>query len=193
MSLTIESLISKSGKKISGPLVLKPKIFRDDRGFFMESWNQEQFNKVVDDKTNFVQDNHSKSQYGVLRGMHYQLPKKEQGKLVRCVSGEIFDVAIDIRKKSNSFGQWVGIRLDSVNHNQLWIPKGFAHGFLVLSDSAEVMYKTTDFWSSEHEMSIRWDDPSINIDWPKISLNPILSTKDSQASFLEEISSSHLF
>ena len=193
MSLTIESLISNSGKKLSGPLVLKPKIFKDDRGFFMESWNQEEFNNVVNDKIIFVQDNHSKSKFGVLRGMHYQLPEKAQGKLVRCVSGEIFDVAVDIRKNSNSFGQWLGIRLDSVNHNQLWIPKGFAHGFLVLSESAEVIYKTTDFWSSEHEISIRWDDPSIDIDWPKIKIDPILSIKDAHSSFLEEIISSQLF
>ena len=193
MSFSSEVLIGNLGKELSGLLLLKPEIFQDDRGFFMESWNQEKFNKVINNKTNFVQDNHSKSTFGVLRGLHYQLPKKGQGKLVRCISGEIFDVAVDIRKESKSFGQWVGIRLDSIEHNQLWIPKGFAHGFLVLSEIAEVIYKTTDFWSGEHEMSIRWDDPSINIHWPKINIEPILSKKDLHSSFLKEINSSHIF
>ena len=188
-----ESPQSNLGQKLSGLFLIKPKIFHDERGFFMESWNQEKFNQAISQNINFVQDNHSKSKIGVLRGLHYQLSNHAQGKLVRCISGEIFDVAVDIRKDSKSFGQWVGIKLNSKKHNQLWIPEGFAHGFLTLSERAEVIYKTTDFWSSDHEMTIRWNDPTININWPDIEGEIMLSKKDSTSFFLKDINPLHLF
>ena len=193
MSFSFESPNGNLGEKILDIIILKPNIFNDERGFFMESWNQQKFNRAINSNINFVQDNHSKSKFGVLRGLHYQTSDRAQGKLVRCISGEIFDVAVDIRTGSKSYGQWVGIKLDSVNHNQIWIPEGFAHGFLTLSETAEVIYKTTEFWSSDHEMTIRWNDPEININWPQIEIDPILSVKDSKSSFLKDIRSSHLF
>ena len=156
-------------QKIDGPLLLIPNLMSDDRGFFYESWNQKIFNKFLkennQDPVKFIQDNHSKSIKGVLRGLHYQLEPNPQGKLVRCVSGEIFDVAIDIRQKSNTFKQWIGFTLSSKNHAQLWIPKGFAHGFLTISDSAEVIYKVTDSWNKKAERSIKWNDRDLDIDW----------------------------
>ena len=154
-------------------------MFGDDRGFFYESFNQNKFEEAMGKKINFVQDNHSKSIKGVLRGLHYQLPPKAQGKLVRVTQGEVFDVAVDIRKSSPTFGQWVGEILSSDNNKQMWIPEGFAHGFLTLSDTAEFLYKTTDFYSKDHEQSIIWNDESIGIDWP--SDKPSLSDKDLKA------------
>ena len=160
-------------------LLIEPQVFGDDRGFFFESFNQECFEKAIGRKNNFVQDNHSKSLKGVLRGLHYQLPPKAQGKLVRVIQGEVFDVAVDIRKSSPTFGKWVGEIISSENKKQIWIPEGFAHGFVTLSDTAEFLYKTTDFYSPEHEECILWDDKTIAIQWP--SLNFILSEKDKYA------------
>ena len=178
---------------INGPLLINPKIHTDSRGFFMESWNQDRFNSMIDRKIQFVQDNHSYSKKGVLRGLHYQLNPQSQGKLVRCIAGEIFDVAVDIRKSSKTFGEWVGYFLNSTNHLQFWIPEGFAHGFLTISESAEVLYKTTDFWSKKYEICLRWDDPTIHIDWPKNFNDINVSKKDSNAEFLLDVNSNLLF
>ncbi|MBL5964023.1 dTDP-4-dehydrorhamnose 3,5-epimerase [Lelliottia amnigena] len=161
-------------------LIFEPKVFGDDRGFFFESFNQNVFEEVVGRKIEFVQDNHSKSCKGVLRGLHYQMEPHAQGKLVRCIAGEVFDVAVDIRKKSSTFGQWVGVNLSAENKRQLWIPEGFAHGFVVLSETAEFVYKTTEYYHPKSERSIIWDDRIINILWPIDSI-PLLSVKDSQA------------
>lgn len=160
-------------------LVLEPKVFGDARGFFFESFNQQAFEDVIGKQVNFVQDNHSLSAKHVLRGLHYQL-KQAQGKLVRVITGEVFDVAVDIRQSSPTFGQWVGEYLSAENKRQMWIPEGFAHGFLVLSDTAEFLYKTTDFYAPAHERCIRWDDPAIRIQWPDIGTDPVLSKKDQQ-------------
>ena len=157
-------------------LVIEPKVFGDARGFFFESFNQKAFNQATGLNLNFVQDNHSRSAKGVLRGLHYQI-QQPQGKLVRVVRGAVFDVAVDIRKCSTTFGKWVGIELSEDNRKQLWIPAGFAHGFLVTSDSAEFLYKTTDYYAPEHERCIAWDDPSIGIRWPADAV-PQLSAKD---------------
>lgn len=161
-------------------LIIEPKVFGDDRGFFYESFNQRTWEEITGIKKEFVQDNHSRSSRGVLRGLHYQRPPTAQGKLVRCVAGEVFDVAVDLRKKSPTFGDWVGVMLSAENKKQLWIPEGFAHGFLVLSESADFLYKTTDYHSSSDECSIRWDDPELNIDWC-YGVKPLLSPKDQNA------------
>jgi dTDP-4-dehydrorhamnose 3,5-epimerase len=158
-------------------ILFTPKVFGDERGFFYESFNQQKFTELTDLQPAFVQDNHSKSQKGVLRGLHYQLPPKAQGKLVRVVSGAVFDVAVDIRKSSATFGKWVGDILSAENQQQLWIPPGFAHGFVTLSDTAEFLYKTTDYYSPAHERCILWNDPEIGIDW-KLPTTPTLSAKD---------------
>ena len=157
-------------------LLIEPQVFGDDRGFFYESFNQNKFEEAIKRKINFVQDNHSKSVKGVLRGLHYQLTPKAQGKLVRVIQGEVFDVAVDIRRSSPTFGKWAGEIISSENKKQLWIPEGFAHGFLTLSDTAEFLYKTTDFYSPEHEQSILWDDETIGIDWPMKEVS--MSSKD---------------
>ena len=159
-------------------LLIEPKVFGDERGFFYESFNQQRFNEATGLDRHFVQDNHSKSAKGVLRGLHYQLPPKAQGKLVRVVAGEVFDVAVDIRKDSPTFGHWVGEILSADNKRQLWIPPGLAHGFLVLSETAEFLYKTTDYYAPELERCILWNDPTLDIDWP-IEGAPVLSAKDS--------------
>ena len=178
---------------VQGPLLLTPRVFGDARGFFFESWNERQWNQLLADHgqepVGLVQDNHSRSSRGVLRGLHYQLPPNPQGKLVRCVVGEIFDVAVDLRRSSPTYGQWVGARLSAENHQQLWVPVGFAHGFLTLSEHAEVLYKTTDFWSQPCERSIRWDDLDLAIDWPQEGLpdgQPLLADKDAKAPTLAE-------
>jgi dTDP-4-dehydrorhamnose 3,5-epimerase len=158
-------------------MVIGPKVFGDARGFFFESFNQRAFNEATGLDLSFVQDNHSRSAKGVLRGLHYQV-HQPQGKLVRVVRGAVFDVAVDIRKDSATFGQWVGIELNEHNHKQLWVPAGFAHGFLVLSESADFLYKTTDYYAPEHERCIAWNDPEIGVAWPDIGLSPILSAKD---------------
>lgn len=157
-------------------MVIEPKVFGDARGFFYESFNQQAFNEATGTNVSFVQDNHSRSAKGVLRGMHYQL-QQPQGKLVRVVRGAVFDVAVDIRKSSPTFGQWVGMELSEENHKQLWVPAGFAHGFLVLSETADFLYKTTDYYAPAHERCIAWKDPAIGIVWPA-NIAPQLSAKD---------------
>ena len=164
-------------------LLLEPRVFGDERGFFFESFNAQTFAKLSGLEVSFVQDNHSRSVKNVLRGLHYQI-RQPQGKLVRVVAGEVFDVAVDIRRSSPTFGQWFGARLSAENKRQMWVPEGFAHGFLVLSDSAEFLYKTTDTWAAEHERCIAWNDPALAIDWPLDGGEPLLSDKDRQgASF----------
>lgn len=165
-------------------LIIEPKVFGDERGFFFESFNHRQFAELIGRKVDFVQDNHSRSVKNVLRGLHYQI-QQPQGKLVRVVQGTVFDVAVDIRLGSPSFGQYVSAELSADNKRQLWVPEGFAHGFVVLSDTAEVLYKTTDYWAPEFERSIAWNDPAINIQWP-IQGEPTLSGKDQQAKVLAE-------
>lgn len=172
--------------KIPDVWVIEPTVFGDERGFFFESFNEQAFNTATGNTLPFVQDNHSKSAKGVLRGLHYQLPPKAQGKLVRVVQGEVFDVAVDIRKDSPTYGQWVGEILSGDNNKQLWIPPGFAHGFLTLSDTAEFLYKTTDYWSPEHERAIIWNDATLKIDWPMNGMAPTLAAKDAVADIFEE-------
>lgn len=162
--------------KIPDVLIIEPQVFGDDRGFFFESFNQRKFEEAIGRSVNFVQDNHSRSSRGVLRGLHYQI-KQPQGKLVRVVAGEVFDVAVDLRINSPTFGQWIGEYLSAENKKQLWIPEGFAHGFSVTSKYAEFLYKTTDYWFPEFERCIAWNDPTIGIDWP-MKIEPILSAKD---------------
>ena len=162
--------------KIPDVLILEPKIFGDDRGFFFESYNEETFYKLTGIKRRFVQDNHSRSAKGILRGLHYQI-KQPQGKLVRVVSGEVFDVAVDIRRSSPTFGQWVGEKLSADNKKELWVPEGFAHGFVVLSEAADFLYKTTDYYAPEYERCIIWNDPELAIDW-QYNGEPTLSNKD---------------
>ena len=177
--------------KIPELKIIEPAVFGDERGFFFESFNQVKFESAVGYVVNFVQDNHSRSARGVLRGLHYQLPSHPQGKLVRCVLGEVFDVAVDIRKSSPTFGQWVGVHLSAENKRQFWIPAGFAHGFLTLSEHAEFLYKTTDYWAKDCEQAIIWNDPQVGIEWPAFDGQPLLSEKDQQASKLSE--QIHLF
>ena len=171
---------------ITDVLLIEPQVFNDNRGFFFESFNQNKFEEAMGKKINFVQDNHSNSFKGVLRGLHYQLPPKAQGKIVRVTQGEVFDVAVDLRKSSPTFGQWVGEILSADNKKQMWIPEGFAHGFVALSDTAEVLYKTTDFYSKEHEQAIRWDDETLSIQWPIKDIS--LSAKDETAQSFKEAS-----
>lgn len=158
-------------------LVIEPKIFGDDRGWFFESFNDSDFSAVVGETINFVQDNHSSSKKGVLRGLHYQM-EQTQGKLVRVCHGAVFDVAVDLRQASSTFGKWVGVELSAENKKQLWVPAGFAHGFLVLSETADFLYKTTDYWHANSEQCIAWNDLTLNIQWPDIGFEPILNTKD---------------
>ena len=163
--------------KIPDVKIIEPTVYEDERGFFFESFNHKKFEEAIGREVSFVQDNHSNSSKSVLRGLHYQLPPHAQGKLVRVVQGEVFDVAVDIRKSSPTFGQWVAETLSADNKKQLWIPEGFAHGFLTLSETAEFLYKTTDYYAPENERSIRWDDQNINIAWPCNGM-PILNQKD---------------
>ncbi len=158
-------------------LIIEPTVFGDDRGFFYESFNQRRFTELTGVSDSFVQDNHSKSARSVLRGLHYQI-QQPQGKLVRVTAGEVLDIAVDIRKRSPNFGKWVGVNLSAENKKMLWIPKGFAHGFVVLSKSAEFLYKTTDYWAPEHERCIIWNDPDLAIDWQLGGATPLLSAKD---------------
>lgn len=178
---------------VEGPLLLTPRVFSDERGFFLESWNQRAFAEALavapESAPQFRQDNQSRSCRGTLRGLHYQLDPEPQGKLIRCIAGEIFDVAVDIRRGSSSFGRWVGARLSGTNHQQLWVPVGFAHGFLTLSESADVLYKASGFWNRECERSLRWDDPTIAIAWPEHELEGqpvLLADKDASAPDLSE-------
>ncbi|WP_426190322.1 dTDP-4-dehydrorhamnose 3,5-epimerase [Massilia sp. DWR3-1-1] len=169
---------------IADLLILEPTVYGDERGFFYESFNERKFREMTGVDTPFVQDNHSKSAKGVLRGLHYQL-QQTQGKLVRVVAGAVFDVAVDIRKSSPTFGQWVGVELSADNKRQLWVPPGFAHGFVTISDHAEFLYKTTDYWAPEFERSILWNDPAIGIDWP-MDVAPQLSGKDKLGKLLAD-------
>lgn len=165
--------------ELPGVFIVEPKVFGDQRGFFYESFNQLEWEKATGLKTRFVQDNHSRSAKGVLRGLHYQV-EQMQGKLVRVVVGEVFDVAVDVRKDSPTFGKWVGVHLSAENKRQLWVPEGLAHGFLVLSEVAEFLYKTTDYYAPEHERAVVWDDPDLAIRWP-LDAQPLLSEKDRKA------------
>lgn len=167
-------------------LLIEPRVFGDSRGFFTETWSERVFNQAVGHDVKFVQDNHSRSARGVLRGLHFQLPPHAQGKLVRCVAGAVFDVAVDIRRSSPNFGRWVGVELSADNHKQLWIPPGFAHGFLVLSDSADFLYKTTDTYAPQAEGAVRWDDPAIGIQWPEVGSPALLADKDLKAPLLAD-------
>ena len=164
-------------------LVVEPRVFGDARGFFYESFNARKFKELTGLEPNFVQDNHTRSAKNVLRGLHYQI-RQPQGKLIRVVAGEVFDVAVDIRKSSPTFGRWVGETLSAENRKQMWIPIGFAHGFLVFSDYAEVLYKTTDYWAPEHERCIAWNDPDLAIRWPMEVVTPMLSAKDAKGAAL---------
>ena len=194
--MTAETLSTAAGQPLNGPLLIRPQVFGDDRGFFYESWNERRFRQDLitagvpageAEALQFRQDNHSRSSRGVLRGLHFQLPPEPQGKLVRCSVGAIFDVAVDLRRGSPSYGQWVGAELSAENHQQLWVPVGFAHGFLSLSDVAEVQYKASGFWNSSCERSLRWDDPALAIAWPLQRAGvqePLLAAKDAEAPLL---------
>lgn len=164
-------------------LILEPRVFGDERGFFYESYNKQAFENATGIRSEFVQDNYSLSSKGVLRGLHYQI-KNPQGKLVRVISGEVFDVAVDIRKSSGTFGQWVGVNLSAENKRQFWVPEGFAHGFVVLSEKVEFLYKTTDYYAPKYERCIRWDDETLGINWP-LTTDPVVSEKDSKGSGFE--------
>lgn len=197
--MSFEPLHTTKGQLVEGPLLVIPQTFGDDRGFFYESWNQRRFHADLIaagtppaevDALQFRQDNHSRSNRGVLRGLHFQLPPEPQGKLVRCSVGAVFDVAVDLRCASASFGQWVAAELTAQNHHQLWVPVGFAHGFLTLSDVAEVQYKASGFWNRSCERSLRWDDPDLSIAWPleRASVEaPLLAEKDAAAPSLDAL------
>jgi len=195
--MQVEQLSTTSGQPMQGPLLITPQVFADDRGFFYESWNQRRFDDAVGDRITFSQDNHSRSSRGVLRGLHYQLEPEPQGKLVRCPVGAIFDVTVDLRRSSPTFGQWVGAELSGDNHRQLWVPVGFAHGFLTLSDHAEVLYKASGYWSKACERSLRWSDPEVAIAWPLAQLGisePLLAAKDAAApSLVQALAAGEVF
>ena len=194
-----ETLRTASGQALSGPLLLTPQVFSDDRGFFYESWNERRFrcdliaagmSATEAETIQFRQDNHSRSSRGVLRGLHFQLPPEPQDKLVRCSVGAVFDVAVDLRRDSPSYGNWVGAELSAENHQQLWVPVGFAHGFLTLTELAEVQYKASGFWNRDCERSLRWNDPALKISWPLERTGgkePLLTTKDRSAPLLSEL------
>lgn len=187
-----ELLQGASGQVLQGPLLLSPQLHHDGRGFLFESWNRLRWQQLLashgQEPVDFVQDNHSRSCRGVLRGLHWQKQPHAQAKLVRCVVGEIFDVAVDLRRGSPTFGQWISTVLSASNHRQLWVPVGFAHGFLTLSEQAEVLYRTTDFWNASCECSLRWDDPQLAIAWPQLTgVAPILSEKDARAPLLGDL------
>ena len=171
--------------EIPDVMVLEPRVFQDERGFFLESFNRAAFAAATGYQGEFVQDNHSRSQRGVLRGLHYQI-EQAQGKLVRVSSGAVFDVAVDLRRGSPRFGRWIGVELSAANFRQLWVPAGFGHGFLVLSETAEVQYKTTDYYAPPHERCVRWDDPQLGIRWPDVGGAPILSAKDREGRLLRD-------
>ncbi|WP_202304572.1 dTDP-4-dehydrorhamnose 3,5-epimerase [Dryocola clanedunensis] len=167
-------------------LIIEPDVYHDERGFFLESFNQKKFNQIIGENVKFVQDNHSKSKKGVLRGMHFQAYPYSQGKLVQCIHGEVFDVAVDLREKSPTFAKWFGINLSAENKRQLWIPEGFAHGFLVLSESADFIYKTTNYYNAKSERSLKWNDKTTGIVWPHIN-SLVISEKDLLAKKLEDL------
>ena len=185
--MDVEQLTTEDGQRVEGPLLIKPQVFGDERGWFFESWNQRRFDAAVGETVVFSQDNHSRSVQGVLRGLHYQLAPHPQAKLVRASQGTIFDVAVDIRRDSPTFGLWVGAQLSQANAHQLWIPEGFAHGFLTISPVAEVQYKARGFWNRDCERTIRWDDSTLAISWPLQQLQGSevnLSEKDAAAASL---------
>ena len=175
---------------IADVLLIEPRVFGDERGFFYESFNQRAFDAAIGRAIAFVQDNHSRSAKGVLRGLHFQVAPHAQGKLVRVTQGSVYDVAVDIRRDSPTYGRWVGLELSGANHRQLWIPPGLAHGFLVTSESADFLYKTTDYYQPASERAVRWDDPRLAIEWPDIGVAPTLSAKDAQAGGLDSLPSS---
>ena len=200
MKFSVSNLLTKDKKILEGPLLISPNLFIDSRGFFLEEWNEVEWIKLLEENERkyhkFVQDNLSKSSKGVLRGLHFQIDPYPQSKLVRCISGEIFDVAVDLRKDSPTFGKWISATLSGDNFNQLWIPDGFAHGFLTLSDIAFVQYKVTNNWSQECEKSLIWNDEGVNIDWPLDIMDETkikLSDKDKNAPNFKEISKSNFF
>jgi len=170
---------------LPGVFLIRPRIFEDERGFFLESWNQRDLDEAIGREARFVQDNHSRSVRGVLRGLHYQVAPAAQGKLVTVMQGKIYDVAVDLRPDSDTFGRWIGEELCGEERRSLWIPEGFAHGFFVLSATADVLYKTTEFYSPSHERCIRWDDPTLGIEWPLDGLVPLVSAKDAEGEFLK--------
>ena len=187
--MQVEQLSSQQGQRLDGPLLIIPRVFGDERGWFFESWNQRRFDEAVGDAVVFSQDNHSRSLRGVLRGLHYQLPPEPQAKLVRASAGAIFDVTVDIRRGSPTFGQWVGAELSAENRCQIWVPEGFAHGFLTLSEQAEVQYKARGFWNRDCEQTIRWDDRDLAIAWPLERLEGVsvsLSEKDAETAGLQQ-------
>lgn len=188
--MQVNNIISNKSELILGPLEIVPNLFKDERGYFFESFNQKKFDQLTQSKIIFLQDNQSKSFKNVLRGLHYQLEPYGQGKLVRAIKGEIYDVIVDLRENSNTFGQWAGIEINDKKQNQFWIPVGFAHGFITISEIAIIQYKTTKYWSSTHERSLLWSDKKVNIEWDflKFGLSePILSHKDSQAETLDKL------
>lgn len=200
--MNVEKVYSNTGQLIKGPLVFNPETFDDSRGFFYESFNLKLFKKTLYDLSgnndqftnlNFVQDNHSKSFEGVLRGLHFQTNPCSQGKLVRCIIGEVYDVLVDLRKSSDTFLHWAAFSLSQKNKKQVWIPSGFAHGFLTLSKEAEINYKTTKYWDAKYEKTIRWDDPKLNIQWPNFGTKICLSDKDQNGTFCESLKKSDLF
>lgn len=183
--MKIEKIISNKGNKFKGPLLIKPDLIIDERGVFFESWNKKLFDEAIDQEVNFVQDNESISFIGILRGLHYQVNPVSQGKLVRTTHGKIFDVLVDLRKNSNTFLDWFGTEINEDNNYQLWIPPGFAHGFLTLSDKARVSYKVTNYWSRKHERSLIWNENKIEIKWPLKKTLPLLSNKDKNAKSID--------
>ena len=198
--MEVKKVYNSKGKCISGLLQINPKLFHDSRGFFQESWNKKIWEESLKSQNqfpkSFVQDNHSRSRKGTLRGLHYQLDPYSQGKLVRCMNGVIYDVAVDLRKDSETFGEWAGIELSSENNIQLWIPSGFAHGFLTLSVEADLVYKVNEYWNKSSERILNWNDKKLDIDWPKDILENTqieLSDKDRNAPFLAELSENDLF
>lgn len=183
-------VINNLNIKISGPLIFSPKIFLDERGYFFESWKKCLMKKILKLEKDFVQENQSMSEIGVLRGLHYQIPPKSQGKLVRVVKGAIYDVIVDLRRGSTTYSQWFGIELNEINNFQLWVPEGFAHGFITIKNKSIVQYKVTDEWSKKHERTLIWDDPLVNIKWPileEIYESPKISKKDRDGKTLEEL------
>ena len=184
---------SNHGDSFEDSFIITPHIFRDDRGFFFESWNKKTFEEIVGKSIDFVQDNHSGSEKGVLRGLHYQLPPNAQGKLISCVVGDIFDVVVDMRRNSPTFKQWGGVHLNSSNRKKIWVPSGFAHGFLTISDYAEIIYKVTNFWNKDSERSLCWNDSEININWPLQNEKPFLSSKDRNCLTCSQLDSSEIF
>ena len=198
--MNIKKVYTNRGKCISGLLKIDPKLFHDSRGFFSESWNKKIWEETLKSQNqsckSFVQDNHSRSKKGTLRGLHYQIDPFPQGKLIKCIHGKIYDVAVDLRIGSETFGSWAGIELSSENNIQFWIPRGFAHGFLTLSEEADVFYKVDEYWDKSSERSLNWNDNKLNIDWPKNYIKPTeieLSTKDKNAPFLDQLGKGDLF